>query len=68
MRAIDSVVPIKKVKVKASCKPWFYSDIMSAIHKKGKLYSRYKRSGLETEKDKFKASKVFHQTMLHRKK
>ena len=46
MTAIDSVAPIKKVKVRANSKPQFDSEIISAIQEK--LYSRYKMSGLET--------------------
>ena len=49
-------------------KPWFYSEIIYAIQKKDKVYLKYKNSGLETNKVKFKTSKIFLQKMLYRKK
>ena len=51
MRAIDSVAQIKKVRVKANSEPWFDSEIISAIQKRVKLYSRYKMSSSETDKE-----------------
>ena len=38
------VTPTKKVTVKANLKLWFDSKIVSAVPKRGKLYSRYKKS------------------------
>ena len=38
MRTIDSVAAIKKVRVKPNSKLWFYSEIISAIQKRVKLY------------------------------
>ena len=55
----DFVIPIKKLRVKANSKPWFDSEKISTIQKRDKLYSRYKKSGLETDTDKFKISKIF---------
>ena len=49
----------KRLSVKANAKPWFDSEIFSAIQKRIKQYSRYKRTGLETDKGKFKISKLF---------
>ena len=34
MRAMDSVAPIKKLSVKANSKPWFDSEIKTAIQKR----------------------------------
>ena len=67
MRAIDSVVTIKTVVVEANSKPWFYTEIISAIHKRDKLHSMYKKSSLETDKDNFKTAKIYLQKMLHKK-
>ena len=67
MRAIDSVVTIKTVVVEANSKPWFYTEIISAIHKRDKLHSMYKKSSLETDKDNFKTVKIYLQKMLHKK-
>ena len=65
MRAIDSVAPIKKVRVKANLD----SELTCAVQIRGaiSLDSRYKTSGWETDKDKCKISKIFLQKMLHRK-
>ena len=68
MGAIDSVAPIKKLKVKANSKPWFDTQIISAIQKRGKLHASCKKSGLVTDKDNFKTSQIFLQTMLLWKK
>ena len=68
MRAIDSVTPIKKGRMRANSKPWFDLEINSKILNRNKLYSRCKQSCLETDKDKFKTSNIFLQKMLHRKK
>ena len=68
VRAIDSVAPVKQGRVRANSKPWFDSKIISAIRKRGNLYSRYKKSGLEIDKDKFKTSKKIPQKMLNRKR
>ena len=57
---MTAIAPMKKVSVKANAKPWFDSEIFSAIQKRNKQYSRYKRTGLETDKGKFKISKLFH--------
>ena len=59
MRAMDFVATIKKIRVKANCKPWFDSEIISAIQKRSKLYPRSKNSGLETDKNKLKPQKYF---------
>ena len=45
MRAIDLVALIKKLRVKANSKP--NSEIISAIQKRDKPDSSYKKSGLE---------------------
>lgn len=68
MGAIDSVAPIKKVKVKANSKPWFDTQIISATQKRGKLHASCKKSGLVTDKDNLKTSQIFLQTMLLWKK
>ena len=65
---INSVAPIKKVRVNANSKPWFDSEIISAIQKRNKLYSSNKKSGLETGKDECNTLTIFLQKMLHRKK
>ena len=65
MRAIDSVTPVKKVRVKANSD----SELICALQIRGtiSLDSKYKTSGWKTDTDKFKSSKIFLQKMLHRK-
>ena len=57
---------MKKVRVKTHSKPWFDAEIILAIQKRDKLYSRYKKSWL-TGKGNFKTTKIFLQKMVHRK-
>ena len=47
---MDFVVQIKKGIVKANSKLWVDTEMISEIQKRGKLHSRYKKSGLEKEK------------------
>ena len=50
----------------ANSKPWFDAEIISAIQKRGKLYSGYKNSGLETDKDKLKTN-IFSKDAIQKK-
>ena len=50
----------------ANSKPWFDAEIFSAIQKRGKLYSGYKNSGLETDKDKLKTN-IFSKDAIQKK-
>ena len=68
MRAIYFVALIKKVKVKANSKPLFDLEIILVIEKRDKLYSAYKRSGLEKDKCKFKTSNYFFKRCYAKKK
>lgn len=52
-KVIDFVAPIKKVAAKANSKRWFDTEMISAVRKKDKLYSIYKKSDLETVKYNF---------------
>ena len=36
----DSVAPVKNVRVKANSKPWFVSEIVTALQNRDQLYSR----------------------------
>ena len=50
----DLIAPAKRIRVKANSKPWFNNQIISEIQRRNKLYKKFKRSGLETDKDNFK--------------
>ena len=68
MREIDFVASVEKVRVKVNSKSWFDKEIISALQKRDKLRSEYKRSGLETSKDNFRTATIFCHKMLHKKK
>ena len=55
-------------RVKANSKPWFDSNVVSAIQRRDKLYKMFKHSGPETDKDNFKVAKVHLQKMILKKK
>ena len=53
--------------IKANSKPWFDNQIMSAIQRRNKLYEKFKHSGLKSEKDNFKVTKMRLQKMILKK-
>ena len=68
VEAINFIAPSKKIRVKANSKPWFDNQIVSAIQRRDKLYKKFKHSGLETDKDNFKVTKMPLQKMILKKK
>ena len=54
--------------MKANSKPWFDSEVVSAIQRRDKLYKKFKHSGLETDKDNFKVAKMHLRKMILKKK
>lgn len=68
MGAISAVPLIKKLRVKPYAKHWFGTEIISSTRKRRKLHSKCKKSGLETDKDKFESGNIFLQKKMHRKK
>ena len=62
------MVTSKKIRVKADSKSWFDNQIMPAIQRRDKLYKKFKHSGLETDKDNFKITKMQLQKMILKKK
>ena len=67
--ARNSIAPSKKNRVKATSKPWFDHQIVSAIQRRNKLYTKFKHSDLETDKDNFKVTKThLHKIILDIKK
>lgn len=48
-------------------KTCFDLEIIYAIQKRDKIYSKYKNLDLETDKVKFKTSKIYFQKMIHGK-
>ena len=56
------------MRVKANSKPWIDNLIVSAIQRWDRLYKKFKHSGLETDKDNFKVTKMHLQIMILKKK
>ena len=55
--------------MKTNSKPWFDNEIILAIQRRNKLYKEINSSGLETDKDNFKAAKThLKKIMLYKKK
>ena len=55
---IGLLCPSKKFRLKANWKPWKDSETITAIRRMDKLFKKYKKSGLETDKDYFRSAKV----------
>ena len=54
MNIIDNISPLKQIRVKTNTKPWFDSEILSAINVRDKLRKKYKKSGLHIDFEMFK--------------
>ena len=68
VEAIHFIAPTKMIKVKANSKASFDNQIISAIQRRYKLYKKFAYTGLETDKDNFKVSKMHSQKMILKKK
>ena len=64
----DLLCPSKKLRLKANSKRWIDSETISAISRRDKLYKKYKKSGLETDKDHFLSAKIALQKAISKKK
>ena len=53
--------------MKATSKPWFDKQIVSAIQRQDKFYKKFKHSSLEPDKDNFKVAKMHLQKMILKK-
>ena len=68
LSVIDSIAPLKSVRVKSNTKPWFDTEIFDAIQVRDKAYKRYKRFGKETDKDSFKNARFLLKKLISNKK
>ena len=66
-RTINFIAPAKSIREKANSKPWFGNETVSAIHRRDKLYKKFKQSGLEIDKDNFKVAKMYLQKIILKK-
>ena len=64
----DLLCPTNKLRLKANAKPWIDSERISAICRRDKLFKKYKKSGLEIDKDHFRLAKMAFQKDISRKK
>ena len=69
---LDSNIKLRlKATVKpwmASSKSWIDSETISAIRRKDKLFIKYKKSCLETDKDHFRSTEMALQKAISKKK
>ena len=68
LSAVDSVSPIKTLRVKSNIRPWFDIDVLNAIQNRDKHYKKFKQSGRETDKDNFKYAKLSLKKIVDNKK
>ena len=54
--------------MKANSKPWIDSETISAIHRRDKLFKKYRKSGLEAGKYHFQSAKMVLQKVISKKK
>jgi hypothetical protein len=54
MSVIDSICPLRQVRIKTNTKPWFDGNILEAIRVRDKLRKKYKKSGLQVDFEMFK--------------
>ena len=52
-QVIDLLCPRKKLRLKASSKPWIDSETILVICKRDKLFKKYRKFGLEAGEDNF---------------
>ena len=45
----DLLCPSKELRLKANSKPWIDFETISAVHRRDKLFKKYKKFGLETD-------------------
>ena len=65
---IDLLCPSKGLRLKANSKHWIDSETVSAMRRRYKLFKKYKKIGLETDKDHFRSAKMALQKAIPKKK
>ena len=68
LSAVDSVSPIRALRVKSNTKPWFGIDVLNAIRNRDKHYKKFKQSDRKTDKDNFKYAKLSLKKIFNHKK
>ena len=67
IKVIDLLCPSQKLRLKDNLKPWIDAEIISAIRRRDKLSKIYKKSGLETDKNHFRSTKMALQKFISKK-
>ena len=57
-KVIDLLFSSKKLRLKVTSTPWMDSKTISAIRRRHRLFKKYKKSGLEADKDHFRSAKM----------
>ena len=65
---IDSVAPLREIRVKNNTPDWFDGEIMDEIRKRDKLHHRYKCTKLETDDLHYRSSRNKVQSLINHKK
>ena len=68
MSVINQIAPIKDIRVKNRTEEWFDGEIAESIKIRDKLFKKYKKSKLHTDKEKFKAARNSTQSIINKKK
>ena len=64
----DLISPSKKLRLKTNSKPWIDSEAISAIHRRDKIFKKYKKPGSEKDKDHFQSSKMAIRKAISKRK
>jgi len=67
-KIIDSVAPLREIRVKNNTPDWFDGEIMDEIRKRGKLHKKYRNTNLEEDGLIYRSSRNKVQTLINTKK
>lgn len=68
LSAVNSVPPIRTLKVKSTTKPWFDIDVLNAVQNCDKNHKTFSRSGKGIDNDNFEKVKFYLKKLLTVKK
>jgi len=68
MSVIDSICPLRQVRIKTNTKPWFDGNILEAIRVRDKLRKKHKKSGLQVDFEMFKDAQKYAKKLTKLKK
>ena len=68
LSAVDSVSPIRTLRVKSNTKLWFDIDVLNAIRNRDKHYKKFQQSGMEIDRENFKYARLSPKKVIYNKK